>query len=43
MRLDADLPSVRLAIYVASISGNRTPDGLQVFDLGLRVFYSLRE
>lgn len=43
MRLDADLPSVRLAIYVASIGGNRTPDGLQVFDLGLRVFYSLRE
>lgn len=43
MKVDVDLPSLRLAIYVANVSGNRSPDGLQIFDLGLRVFYSLRE
>jgi len=43
MKLDVDLPPIRLAVYLASISGNRTPDGLQVNDMGVRAFYALRE
>jgi len=43
MRLDADLPALRLTIYVANVGGERTPDGLRISGLGLRLFYSLRE
>ena len=43
MRLDADLPSLRLAVYVANVGGSRSADGLRVSSLGVRLFYSLRE
>jgi len=43
MRLDVDLPPIRLAIYVSYINGSRSPERLEVFRLGVRLFYSLRE
>ena len=43
MRVDLDLPSLRLAVYIANVRGDRSPDGLRLFDLGLRLFYTLRE
>ena len=43
MKIDVDLPSLRLAIYVSYVNGNRSPERLEVFRLGGRLFYSIRE